>query len=152
MPVSDFRRLYRELCKDGDGFKREDATYRKEREEAFYRLGHDGISGISDKVNAGKHHGVVARARTVEDPQDKLRKDMELRKKKMEVMCDTAGCAPRRPVSSPLMFVKPIFVWDLIFNPTPTLALALALTITQLVPLFPHRCSRRCARTTSSTR
>ena len=118
LPVSDFRRLYRELCKDGDGFKREDATYRKEREEAFYRLGHDGISGISDKVNAGKHHGVVARARTVEDPQEKLRKDMELRKKKMEVICDTAA-APCRPVPSPLIFVKSMFCVRYYFHPDP---------------------------------
>jgi len=84
LPVSDFRRLYRELCKDGDGVKREDMTYQKEREEAFYRIGHD-ISGIADKVAPGKHHGVVARTRTVINPEEKLKKDMELRKKHMEV-------------------------------------------------------------------
>ena len=51
LPISDFKRLYRELKKDGDGVKREDMTYKREREEAFFRLGGDyaqGIDGIAD--------------------------------------------------------------------------------------------------------
>lgn len=88
LPISDFKRLYRELKKDGDGVKREDMTYKREREEAFFRLGGDyaqGIDGIADKVEPGKHHGVVARARVVMDPAERHRRDMEERKKKMEI-------------------------------------------------------------------
>jgi hypothetical protein len=86
LPLSDFRRLYREIVKDGDGVVREDMTYQREREECFYRLGHD-VSGIAAKVKPNEHHGSVARARNRVgiDQGQKIKEDMAKRKKDMEV-------------------------------------------------------------------
>jgi hypothetical protein len=82
--LSDFRRLYRELCKDADGLERDNLLYTKEREEAMYRLGHD-VKGFRKNVSPSKHHGSVARLRVIENPEEKCKLDRAQRRRDQEV-------------------------------------------------------------------
>lgn len=82
--LSDFRRLYRELEKDGDGVPRHDKTYRNERIETMYRIGHN-MKGFRDKVKVNKNHGKVARTRVIKDIEAQIEKDKDERKKKIQL-------------------------------------------------------------------
>lgn len=82
--LSDFRRLYRELEKDGDGVTRSDKTYRNERIETMYRIGHN-MKGFRDKVKVNRNHGKVARTRVIQDIEGQIEKDKDERKKKIQL-------------------------------------------------------------------